>query len=598
MRSLDDTIAIQTRARALLMLIVGALAACAVAYWFVQILRGPHYAELAENNQYNEGGITAPRGKVLDRSGRVILVDNRPSFNLYVVPERCEDFDRELERLSEQIELGPRELERIARRRSRLRSFEPLLIQEDIPFEQMAYFEARADRYPWVMVAADHERAYPNGRLAAHLLGRVGEVSERQLQVGAFSGARPGTMVGQSGLERRYNEVLTGEDGLFVQVVDSAGRVVREVSRETPTPGGDLLLTIDFELQRRAEELLDGRAGALVALDVRSGEVLAMASAPSFDPNSYVELLPQLAADESSPLLNRAISSKFSPGSVWKVLIAAAALQEGITTPERQEFCGGAVELDNRLFHCHAGAGHGWMSLVPAITHSCNIYFYKTGRRLGIERIARWASRFGFGERTEIDLPYEVAGLVPTPEWSERVRNSPWYPSETVSISIGQGPLEVTPLQMAVFMAAVANGGRLVQPHLVRGMRRPGGELFIFPQPPTRSVGIGDDVLRWVREGLYGAVNRGGTAARARIPQISIAGKTGTAQVVRKRFGVSPEELPEEQRHHAWFVCFAPSEEPEVAVCVFVEHGGSASLSAVPLATEFLRSYAQVRAEQ
>ncbi len=275
-------------------------------------------------------------------------------------------------------------------------------------------------------------------------------------------------------------------------------------------------------------------------------------------------------------------------------MIAAAALEEGIITPEKPEFCAGAVKLAGRFFNCHKGGGHGWVSLVEAITHSCNVYFYKTGHRLGIERIAKWARRFGFGDITGIDLPYEVSGLVPSPEWKERVYKTKWYPSETVSVSIGQGPLEVTPLQVAVFMAAVANGGRLVRPHLVKGGIGLDGTVELFTLPATRSVGVEDSHLRWVRQGLYGAVNRGGTAVRARIPQISAAGKTGSAQVVRRRLGRKPEELPEELRHHAWFVCFAPFEEPEIAVSVFIEHGGSASISAVPLA-EFLKAYAEVR---
>ncbi len=595
MRSPSDVIILQSRARWLLFLIVGAFSLCAATYWMVQIVRGPYYSQLAENNQFRERNIAAPRGKILDRTGSVVLVDSRPAFNLYAIPELCDDVGECIDKLRQMVGLSEQELQKVEQRRRRLPDFRPLLIKEDIPFELMAFFEARERRYPWILIAVDHRRSYPMKKTAAHLLGHVGEITETQIASDLFPGSRPGSMVGQAGLELRYQRYLSGDDGRVVQVVNNLGRVMREVSRDQPLPGQDLLLTIDQELQSRAEELYSDKQGALVCIDVRSGDILAMVSSPAFDPNSYIELFPMLVSDSDSPLLNRAISSKFSPGSVWKVLIAAAALQEGIMTPERKELCAGAVNLAGRFVHCHASGGHGSLNVVEALTLSCNVFFYKTGHRLGIERIAKWAGRFGFGELSGIDLPYEVSGLVPTPEWKERVRGEMWYPSETVSVSIGQGPLEVTPLQMAVFMAAVANGGKLLTPQLVRGVRDLDGTVKYFPHPEARSVGIDEEHLRVVREGLYGAVNRGGTAVRARIPQISAAGKTGTAQVIRKRFGLKPEDLPEEFRHHAWFVCFAPYEEPEIAVCIFVEHGGSSNLSSVPLGAEFLRAYAERR---
>ena len=522
-----------------------------------------------------------------------MLVDSRPAFNIYIIPERCEDLPSAIEQLGSLLELNENEIRRIQQRSGRLPSFQPLLIKEDIPFEQMAFFESRTNTFPWVQIEVQHRRAYPRLETAAHVLGRVGEITESQLATLSFPGARAGSMVGQSGLELRYEGYLKGEDGRHVEVVNSLGRMISEVSRKHPVPGRDVLLTIDYRLQRRAEELYEGKAGALVCIDVRNGDILAMVSAPAFDPNNYAEEFPQLVADSNSPLLNRAISSKFSPGSTWKVLIASAALQEGIITPSSTEFCAGATNLAGRLFHCNST--HGEMNVVSALTFSCNVFFYKAGHRLGIERIAKWAQRFGFGDPTGIDLPYEVAGLVPSQEWKRRVYGTIWYPSETVSVSIGQGPLEVTPLQMAVFMSAVANGGKLYTPHLVRGIRERDGSITYFPRPAPRLVGIDEEHLAVVREGLYGVVNRGGTAVRARIPEISAAGKTGTAQVIRKRFGKKPEDLPEEFRHHAWFVCFAPYDEPEIAICVFVEHGGSSHLSSVPLAAQFLRAYAEIR---
>jgi len=596
MRSPSEVLVIQSRARRLFFLVAGALSLCAVSYWLVQIVRGPTYVKLAEDNQFREQTIAAPRGKILDRSGRVVLVDSRPSFNLYIIPERCNDLESAIAQLRDVLDLKEQELQRIEQRRRNLPAFQLLLVREDIPFEQMAYFEARKNRYPWVTIAVHHRRSYPRKETAAHLLGRVGEITEFQLASRSFPGSRPGSIVGQSGLELRYQSYLSGRDGSLVEVVNSLGRIMREVSRRNPAPGRDLLLTIDYRLQQRAEELYADKAGALVCIDVSNGDILALVSSPAFDPNRYSQEFQQLVADKSSPLLNRAVSSKFSPGSVWKVLIAAAALQEGIITPEKTEYCAGATNLAGRLFHCHGS--HGNVNVVDALTFSCNVFFYKTGYRLGIDRIEKWARRFGFGETTGIDLPYEVPGLVPSPEWKRKTQGGIWYPSETVSVSIGQGPLQVTPLQMAVFMAAVANGGKLLSPRLVRGVRNLDGSVTLFSRPAARRVGIDEEHLAVVRQGLYGAVNRGGTAVRARIPEISAAGKTGTAQVIRKRFGTKPEDLPEELRHHAWFVCFAPYEQPEIAVCVFVEHGGSSHLSSVPLAAQFLRTYAEVRKDR
>lgn len=572
----------------MLISIASLLGFCIMSFWFVQIARGPQYRTAAENNQYQVNRIAAPRGKLLDRTGGTILVDNRPSFNICIIPEKCENFPEQLSQLSDMLQLSAIEREAVERRRARRVAFQPLLVREDVAFEEMTYFAARQNDFPWVKIAVDQKRVYPHGLMAAHIFGNVGEVSEAQLRLARFAALQPGTMVGKSGLEFQYQESLSGTDGAFVEVRDSLGRQVKEVSRTAPITGQDMVLTIDFELQKKAEELFADKAGALIAIDVRNGEVLALVSSPAFDPNSYVEHFAELRSDPASPLLNRAISSMFSPGSVWKAMIASAGLREGLITPDRQEFCGGGVFLANRQWSCNGA--HGWVDLRSALTHSCNVYFYKLGNRLGIEKIHKWATRFGFGSVTGIDLPNEKDGLVPTQDWMERAFKRPWYPADTISVSIGQGSLLVTPVQLAVYMAAIANGGTLVKPHLVRGMRRADGGIVLFSPPAGEPTGIEDDILRDVRQGLWGVVHAGGTAPRANIPEISIAGKTGTAQVVAKRYW--REDMPEELRHHVWFVCFAPTENPEVALTVFVEHGENSSRVAVPIATEFLRAYA------
>lgn len=591
MRELSDIRLIQGRSRVLMIFVGAALVICAIGYWFVQIARGNQYKIAAENNQYHVGRIAAPRGKMLDRTGKIILVDNRPSFNLYFLPEHSEDNRSDIADLGALLGLNTSRIEELQSKAARPLAVQPLLVREDIPFDMMAFFESRKNEYPWVSIVVDQKRSYPFGQFAAHVLGRVGEVTESQLEQVAYRNLQPGSMVGQKGLELEYQPILMGSDGNYVVIKDSIGRTVMEVSRQSPTSGRDLILTIDYELQRKAEELFKEKAGALVALNVHSGEVLALVSAPSYDPNFYVEQFSELSRDESSPLLNRAISSTFSPGSVWKFVMASAALKEGIITPTEKEFCAGSVRLVNRNWDCNGV--HEWVDVTQAITRSCNIFFYKAGNKLGIEKIAKWAGRFGFGEPTGIDLPNEKSGLVPTPEWLEKTRGLTWYPADTVSISIGQGSLLVTPIQLAVAMSAVANGGKLVQPHLIRGVRSGHGIIELYPIATPSSVGIGDEILQTVRKGLWGVVNNGGTAVRARIPQISIAGKTGTAQVVDKKYW--REDMPEELRHHTWFVCFAPYENPEIAVAVFVEHGQSSSRSAVPLAAEFLRTYAENR---
>lgn len=574
-----------------MLLISGALVISIFGFWFVQIVRGPHYKSMSENNQYRENRIAAPRGKILDRTGDVILVNNRPSFNIYIIPEQSEDLDADLEKVHEMLHLQDSEIREIKDKAARRLSFQPVLIKEDIPFDIMAYFEARRDGYPWISIIVDQKRFYPYKSMAAHSLGRVGEVSERQLKQEQFQGLQPGSMAGQSGLEYGYQNILAGVDGNFVEVRNSRGRFVKEVSRENPRPGKDIILTLDYELQKKAEELFADKAGTLIALDVRNGEVLSLVSAPSFDLNLYKEQFRELINDKESPLLNRAISSNFSPGSVWKGLMATAGLYEGLVTPHQKVFCGGSVFLANRQWHCNGV--HEQVDVIEALTRSCNTYFYKLGHRLKIEKINKWASRFGFGQRTGIDLPHEKNGLLPDQEWMETVGKRPWYPADTISVSIGQGSLLVTPLQLAVYMAAIANDGYIVQPHLIKGVVEDSGEVKMMLPAQRTPLGINPEVFATVREGLWGVVNNGGTAPRARIPQISIAGKTGTAQVVAKRYW--RDDMPEELRHHVWFVCFAPYENPEVAVVVFVEHGMNSSRVAVPLAADYLKTYAEAR---
>jgi penicillin-binding protein 2 len=592
MKNLNELRVVQWRTRILLFIVVISFAFCITGFWFVQIARGKQFREEAENNQFVSRRLPAPRGKILDRTGEVILVDNRPAFNLYVIPEQCENLRDALNMISERINLSSEEIEVTLSKAALRQAFQPLLVREDIAFEKMAFFSSRKNEFPFVDIQVEQKRNYPYGKFAAHVLGRVGEVTTGQLEQQVFTGVESGMMVGQSGLENKYQNILSGIDGNLLQVRDSRGRVMRQVSRELPTAGNDLILTLHFELQELAEKLFANESGALVAMSVKTGEIISLVSSPSYDPNLYQEQFSMLRADEESPLLNRTISAMFSPGSVWKPLMAAAGLREGLITPDEIVFCAQSVYLAGRLWNDNAF--HGNVDVTQALTKSSNVFFYKLGNRLGIERVLKWSRRFGFGQPTGIDLPNEKSGLLPNPETMPQRHGRPWYPADTINLSIGQGDLLVTPMQLSVYMAAIANNGYLVQPHLVRGRIDENGNKHFFEKPGKTSIGVEEDTLDAVRKGLWGVVNNAGTATRARIPQISVAGKTGTAQVASRRFW--REEMPRELRHHVWFVCFAPYENPEIVVTVFVEHGMNSSRVAVPIAAEYLRLYARLRA--
>jgi penicillin-binding protein 2 len=591
MKNIDDLRQIQGRTRILAMLLLGAFSIILLSFWFIQVVRGAQYRQAAENNQFQTNRIFAPRGKMLDRSGETILVNNRSSFSISVIPEKSEDIIADLQFLQDYFQMADEDVESILERIRRRPSFMPALVREDIAFETMAYFNSRSHKYPWLLIQDAQKRNYPYKSLASHVFGNVGEITERQMKTEKFLNVPQGSMVGQSGLEIFYEELLRGKNGSYTEVRDSRGRVVRQASRQQPEAGNDLLLTLNFELQLVAEDLFRDKAGTLVALDVKTGAILAMVSSPTFDANLYNRQFKVLRDDETSPLLSRSISSAFSPGSVWKGLMAVAGLAEGLITPNTVEFCGGSIIIGNRTFDCNGV--HERVNLQKALTRSCNIYFYKLGNKLKIDKIRKWSDRFGFGHQTGIDLPSEKAGSVPSPELMERLHKRPWYPADTVSLSIGQGDLLVTPLQLAVYIAAIANGGNIVRPHLVHGMRGKDGIIKHIDTPPTASTGISDELLQHVREGFWGVVNDQGTATRARIRDISVAGKTGSAQVVSKRFW--RDDMPEEMRHHVWFVCFAPYEKPEIAIAVFVEHGQNSSRVAVPIAADFLRAYTRVR---
>lgn len=560
--------------------------------WFLQVAHGEHYRDLSARNHFRLAQIQPLRGAIRDRQGRE-LAGNRVALNVYLDRERAPDPEATVNRAAEILRMDPEVLQgRLARSRSRP-AFEPVLVKEDAALAEAAFLEARPSDFPALEIRTEAVRSYPEAGLAAHLLGYIGEASEADLQRDFRPDIRLGDEVGKAGVERAYEESLAGRRGFKRVLVNSLGREIDILGTvDPPVNGRDLVLALDLDLQRELEEAFAGREGSAVFLDPRTGEVLALTSQPSFDPNLFAsrfsrEAWSAMIADPRHPLQNRAIQSQFSPGSAFKIAMTIAALEEGVATPARTEICHGWTVVYGKRFLCHKERGHGAVNLRDAVVHSCNVYFYRIGQELGIDRIAAWARRLGFGRPTGIDLLHEEEGTVPDPGWKREHLGQPWYPGETILVSIGQGALTVTPVQMARLVAAVANGGTLPVPRLIQYRAGEGSGSAAGPERiPVRAAH-----LEFLRDALGGVVNEGGTGWRAAIPGRGVAGKTGTTQVARVSAETDSDDLPRELRSHSWFVGFAPAENPRVAFAVFVEHGGHGGESAAPLARQVLEGY-------
>jgi penicillin-binding protein 2 len=553
------------------------LALIASLYFFIQVVEGDRYLELAENNRLRRLSIDAPRGTITDRNGR-ILVENLPSYSLGLDRSATEDLAGSVRFAASALGRPVAELEALLERYKRTGYFQPVLLAENLSLPEVARFHVARLEHPEFEVEVGQRRFYRLGAQGAHLLGYLGEVRAAELEQ-PESPYRLGDWVGRRGVELAYDRKLRGSDGERVVVVDSRGLPIQEFGRELGRPGEPLQLTLDADLQQEAEHALEGQVGAVIALDPRDGAVRALVSAPAYDPNLFTRRLAvadwkALVENPLHPMQNRALSSAYSPGSVFKIVIASAGLAEGVITPAHRESCGGGANYYGRRFHCWKKGGHGTLDLEGALAHSCDIYFYSLGQRLGIDRIAKYARLYQLGTRTGIELEGERSGLVPDDAWSRAVRKHPWYGGETISVAIGQGALLTTPIQIARLMASVANGGRLVTPYLIAGQAQ-----------PSRPLALAPSVLDPIRRGLFRVVNEpGGTAYSARLPNVHVAGKTGTTQVVSQVAYADSSQAPWEQRNHAWFASYAPYERPELVVVVFVEHGGMGSRVAAPIA--------------
>jgi penicillin-binding protein 2 len=581
----DDLV---NRVRFLTALAVVALVVIGSTFWFVQMVHGSFYRELAESNRLRRIPLQAPRGLIFDKNG-TLLVDNVPSYGLLIDRSRTRDLSSALRFAADILERPLTELEAALAKSASAPAFRPILLAEGLSLTQVTRFEVKRLEHPEFEVEVRHQRLYRHGAQTAHVLGYLGEVSEREIDSsqGTFE---LGDLVGKRGIEQFYDSALRGTDGERVVVVDSRGQVLDKAGGTPAAAGRPLRLSIDLGLQQEAQRQLQDKVGAVVALDPRTGEIRAIVSSPSYNPNALGRRISNedwqaIVTAPHNPLQNRTVQNTYSPGSVFKIVVAAAGLAEGVVDRGTRAHCAGAATIYNHRFRCHRQAGHGSVNLEEAIKHSCDVYFYHLGQKLGIDRIARYSRLFGLGHGTGIDLRGEKTGLVPDPAWSLAARKHPWYAGETISVAIGQGPLLTTPLQVAAMMAGVANGGRMITPHLVEGT----------VAPPPGGLDLPLEVLDPVRRALWAVVNEpGGTGAASKVKGFEVAGKTGTVQVVSQATWTKNESLPFEKRDHAWFASFAPADAPELVVVVFVEHGGGGSKVAAPIAKALYEKYFRI----
>jgi penicillin-binding protein 2 len=550
--------------------------------------------------------LEAPRGDILDREGRV-LATTRPAFGVQVIPNDVHHPKLTYAALATLIDRDAAAMhEQVGAPRGRLR-FKPVRLAGDLSYDQRARVESHLYALPGVVSDLRPRRHYVGGDLGAHLLGYLGEIQREQLETRRFADYRQGEVIGQAGIESVLQSELRGRAGGRNLIVDVAGRALDVLDEIEPVPGGAVRLTIDLDLQRAAEagflpEVLGepAKLGAVVALDVNTGDVLALVSKPAFDPNDFAggidaDTWNALVSDEWRPIQNRAISGQYPPGSTYKAIVAAAALEEELVDPEEKVFCPGSFRLGRRTYRCWKRGGHGWVDMHQAIVESCDVYFYQLGLALGIDRLAFFARGFNLGRRTEIRLPQEQPGLVPTSAWKERRFGEVWIKGETVSAAIGQGFNLATPLQLTVAFAAIANGGKLVKPRLVLQTEDWNGNLTLGPPPELHgTVPVSPEHLARVREALTAVVHeQGGTGGRVRVPGVLAAGKTGTAQVVAIEHteGLEEDEVTIRHRDHAWFVGYAPADAPEIAVAALVEHGGHGGSAAGPIVQRVFARY-------
>ena len=571
--------------------------------WFLQIHKGAYYKKLSENNRIRTQSLAAPRGNIIDRKGRM-LITSRPSYNILWTKEDAPDPDEVLKHVSRILDTDISVLLNRIRQSVDRPRYMPVRLADDIGWSNLVRIENRRFELPGISIESVPTRQYLYGDLASHLVGYLGEINSSELEAHADEGYQPGDVFGKMGIEKLYEKYLHGEKGYRYLEVDVRGFEQKELESQESLAGSDLVLTIDVDLQQAAEDALADKAGSVVAMEVNTGRVLAMASAPGLTLSDFIGGISQEAWDKlinnhRHPLLNKSIQGQYPPGSTYKIVTAMAGLMEGVITEDTVLYCNGSLKFGNRSYGCWKRSGHGAVDLHRALTESCDVFFYIVGQRLGVDRLAHYAKSFGLGEKTGIQLEHEKSGLVPTSDWKLRRYQEPWQEGETLSVAIGQGFNLVTPLQACRMIAATANGGILYQPQYIERIVKADGTATKQFEPIVDGRVDGDPkYFKLIQDGLIGVVNeKHGTAGQAKLDGITVAGKTGTAQVIhlRKLPSDTEGEMPYKYRDHAWFVCYAPAEAPEIAVAVLVEHGGHGGSAAAPIAKKVLMRYFEGR---
>ncbi|HJQ83127.1 MAG TPA: penicillin-binding protein 2, partial [Candidatus Binatia bacterium] len=590
---------LQTRMAVSVVVVLAAFAAVGTRLWYLQVEHGAEMRSLSEDNRIRLVRVPAARGVVYDRHGE-ILVDNRPSFDVVFVPEDARDRRRQVLRNLAGY-LGDSEaavLEAVRAPATKRPPYQGIVVSRDVEWPGVVALEAHQLDLPGVSLQVGPKRYYPDGPLAAHLLGYVGEVSEAELNDGA-RGYRPGDLLGKAGLEKAWDTELHGTPGGEQVEVDALGRRVRVLEQVPDLPGATLTLTLDRDLQEAADRALGDSDGSIVALDPRNGEVLAMVSHPAYDPNVFARGIRReewraLVQDRKHPLNNRAVQGTFPPGSTFKVAVATGALEEGVVTPFTGMSCAGGIPFGNHFFRCWKKGGHGGVNLHRAIVESCDVFFYQVGRRLGVDGIAEYSRRLGLGLPTGIRLEHEKPGIIPDTQWKRQRFKQPWFEGETLSVAIGQGYVTATPLQMANMAATIANGGTRYRPYYVKRVEAPDGTLRAEIEPEVLGEArLKKSTLAQVRSSMRDVVmTEGGTGKKARVLGVEVAGKTGTSQVVKMGERERSNKGAKQTRDHAWFIAFAPVDDPQIAIAAIVEHaGGGGGAIAAPIVQEILAHY-------
>lgn len=596
----EELAVLKKRVEFTIIVMVTFIAVLVVRLWFLQINQSDLYVQKALNNRVRKLEISAPRGNILDRYNRIII-SNRPLFNILWIRDDAEDPDLVLKKMAHILNEDISDILDSIRNEGTHPNYVPIRLKEDVTWETVAFIENHSLELPGIRIEAVPSRKYNYGNMGSHIIGYLAEISKSELQKQKRAEYTGGDQIGKMGLEKIYEHELRGEKGERIFEVNVHGLEQQELKLNEPLPGNDIQLTLDIDLQQKAEEAMAGHSGAVIAMDIHTGELLALSSSPQLNLGHFIGGISQknwdsMINDPLNPLLDKTIQGQYPPGSTYKIVTALAGLMEGVITPETNIPCYGSFELHGRRYGCWKKWGHGkHVDLKKALAESCDVYFYQIGQEVGVDKLAIYAKSLGLGEKTGIILENEKTGLVPTKEWKHRVKNEGWQQGETVSVSIGQGFNLTTPLQVCLMTATLANDGHLYKPQLLKAIKDQDGSTIQTFQPEVKGTAFGTTKeFNLIRKGLYAAVNSpNGTGKAAQLETIKIAGKTGTAQVVHlAQFkDVEIEDIPVKYRDHAWFTCYAPADKPEIAVTVMVEHGGHGGSAAGPVAKAVLEEY-------